>query len=114
MTAETPPQILEMTNDHFGPFQVEDLTHPDENQRIPENEGHRLIRSFNREAAFSKVKTFFQSLNPEIAYPGRFPNELNGAGLCWEVMEGRGGVVRRWWSGAEMGRSGAMESGGNS
>nr|GEW03116.1 hypothetical protein [Tanacetum cinerariifolium] len=24
-------------------------------------------------------------------------------GVCWEVMEGRGGVVRRWWSGAEMG-----------
>nr|GEU73476.1 hypothetical protein [Tanacetum cinerariifolium] len=39
---------------------------------------------------------------------------LNGAGLCWEVMEGRVGVVRRWWSGAEMGRSGAVESGGNS
>nr|GEZ77045.1 hypothetical protein [Tanacetum cinerariifolium] len=37
---------------------------------------------------------------------------LNGAGLYWEVMEGRGGVVRRWWSGAEMGRSGAVESGG--
>nr|GEZ10235.1 probable serine/threonine-protein phosphatase 2A regulatory subunit B'' subunit TON2 [Tanacetum cinerariifolium] len=33
-------------------------------------------------------------------------------GVCWEVMEGRGGVVRRWWSGAEMGRSGAVESGG--
>nr|GFB77547.1 hypothetical protein [Tanacetum cinerariifolium] len=29
-------------------------------------------------------------------------------------MEGRGGVVRRSWSGAEMGRSGAVESGGNS
>nr|GFA98688.1 hypothetical protein [Tanacetum cinerariifolium] len=39
---------------------------------------------------------------------------LNGAGLCWEVMEGRGGIVRRWRSGAEMGRSGAVESGGNS
>nr|GFA27931.1 hypothetical protein [Tanacetum cinerariifolium] len=24
-------------------------------------------------------------------------------GVCGEVMEGRGGVVRRWWSGAEMG-----------
>nr|GFD45438.1 hypothetical protein [Tanacetum cinerariifolium] len=24
-------------------------------------------------------------------------------GVCWEVMEGRGGVVRMWWSGAEMG-----------
>nr|GEY30284.1 hypothetical protein [Tanacetum cinerariifolium] len=23
-------------------------------------------------------------------------------GVCWEVMEGRGGVVRRWWSRAEM------------
>nr|GEX53769.1 ribonuclease H-like domain-containing protein [Tanacetum cinerariifolium] len=33
-------------------------------------------------------------------------------GVCWEVMEGRGGVVRRWWSRAEMGRSGAVESGG--
>nr|GEV61244.1 hypothetical protein [Tanacetum cinerariifolium] len=31
-----------------------------------------------------------------------------------EVMKGRGGVVRRWWSGAEMGRSGAAESGRNS
>nr|GFA76815.1 putative reverse transcriptase domain-containing protein [Tanacetum cinerariifolium] len=39
---------------------------------------------------------------------------LNGAGLCWNVMEGRGGVVRRWWSGAEMGSSGAVESGKNS
>nr|GFA23594.1 reverse transcriptase domain-containing protein [Tanacetum cinerariifolium] len=39
---------------------------------------------------------------------------LNGAGLCWEVMEGRVGVVRRWWSGAEMGRSGDVESSGNS
>nr|GEZ83090.1 hypothetical protein [Tanacetum cinerariifolium] len=42
-----------------------------------------------------------------------FSKQLNGAGLCWEVMKGRGGVVRRWWSGAEMGRSGAVESGGN-
>nr|GEU29177.1 hypothetical protein [Tanacetum cinerariifolium] len=24
-------------------------------------------------------------------------------GVCWEVMEGRGGVVRRWWSGEEKG-----------
>nr|GFA94521.1 hypothetical protein [Tanacetum cinerariifolium] len=24
--------------------------------------------------------------------------------VCWEVMEGRGRVVRRWWSGAEMGK----------
>nr|GEV36695.1 retrovirus-related Pol polyprotein from transposon TNT 1-94 [Tanacetum cinerariifolium] len=32
-------------------------------------------------------------------------NMINGAGLLWEVMEGCGGVVRRWWSGAEMGRS---------
>nr|GEW52486.1 hypothetical protein [Tanacetum cinerariifolium] len=30
------------------------------------------------------------------------------------MMEGRGGVVRRWWSGAEMGISGAVESGRNS
>nr|GEU86250.1 hypothetical protein [Tanacetum cinerariifolium] len=29
-------------------------------------------------------------------------------------MEGRGGVVRRWLSGVEMGRSGAVKSGGNS
>nr|GEV87244.1 outer membrane protein porin [Tanacetum cinerariifolium] len=29
-------------------------------------------------------------------------------------MEGREGVVRRWWSGAEMGISGTIESGGNS
>nr|GFD58156.1 hypothetical protein [Tanacetum cinerariifolium] len=29
-------------------------------------------------------------------------------------MEGRGEVVRRWWSRAEMGRSGAVESGRNS
>nr|GEW57567.1 hypothetical protein [Tanacetum cinerariifolium] len=29
-----------------------------------------------REAAFSRIKTSFQSLNPEIAYPGRFPNEV--------------------------------------
>nr|GFA87366.1 hypothetical protein [Tanacetum cinerariifolium] len=39
---------------------------------------------------------------------------LNGVGLCWEVMKGRGGLVKRWWSGAEMGRSGDVESGGNS
>nr|GEZ61535.1 probable LRR receptor-like serine/threonine-protein kinase At1g74360 [Tanacetum cinerariifolium] len=31
-----------------------------------------------------------------------------------EVMEGRGEVVRRWWSGAEMGRSGVARLGGNS
>nr|GEY58713.1 hypothetical protein [Tanacetum cinerariifolium] len=29
--------------------------------------------SINQEAAFSKIKTSVQSLNPEIAYPGRFP-----------------------------------------
>nr|GEV84370.1 hypothetical protein [Tanacetum cinerariifolium] len=35
-------------------------------------------------------------------------------GVCWEVMEGRGEVVRRWWSGAETGRSGVARLGGNS
>nr|GEY40797.1 putative reverse transcriptase domain-containing protein [Tanacetum cinerariifolium] len=39
---------------------------------------------------------------------------LNGAGLCWNVMEGRGGVVRRWCSRAEIGRSDAVESDRNS
>nr|GFC84870.1 hypothetical protein [Tanacetum cinerariifolium] len=24
-------------------------------------------------------------------------------GVCWEVVEGRGGVVRKWWSGTEIG-----------
>nr|GEZ94367.1 hypothetical protein [Tanacetum cinerariifolium] len=37
---------------------------------------------------------------------------LNGAGLLWEVMEGCGGVVRRWWSRAETGRSGVETVGG--
>nr|GEY51207.1 hypothetical protein [Tanacetum cinerariifolium] len=30
-----------------------------------------------KEAAFSRTKTFVRSLNPEIAYPGRFPNEVD-------------------------------------
>nr|GEX57352.1 hypothetical protein [Tanacetum cinerariifolium] len=33
------------------------------------------VNNINREAAFPRIKTSFQSLNPEIAYPGRFPNE---------------------------------------
>nr|GEU97027.1 retrotransposon Orf1 [Tanacetum cinerariifolium] len=33
-------------------------------------------------------------------------------GVCWEVMEGCGGVVRKWWSGAEMGESGAVRLAG--
>nr|GEV30903.1 reverse transcriptase domain-containing protein [Tanacetum cinerariifolium] len=32
--------------------------------------------NINREAAFPMIKTSFQSLDPEIAYPGRFPNEV--------------------------------------
>nr|GEU41911.1 hypothetical protein [Tanacetum cinerariifolium] len=34
------------------------------------------INNINWEADFSKIKTSFQSLDPEIAYPGRFPNEV--------------------------------------
>nr|GFA03275.1 hypothetical protein [Tanacetum cinerariifolium] len=33
------------------------------------------VNNIYREAAFSKIKTSFQSLDPENAYPGRFPNE---------------------------------------
>nr|GEY61056.1 hypothetical protein [Tanacetum cinerariifolium] len=33
-------------------------------------------------------------------------------GVFWEVMEGRGGVVRKWWSGAEMGESGDVRLAG--
>nr|GEX55273.1 ribonuclease H-like domain-containing protein [Tanacetum cinerariifolium] len=34
------------------------------------------VNNINREAAFSKIKTSVRSLNPEIAYPSRFPNEV--------------------------------------
>nr|GEV91496.1 hypothetical protein [Tanacetum cinerariifolium] len=34
------------------------------------------VNNIYREAAFSKIKTSVRSLNPEIAYPGRFPNEV--------------------------------------
>nr|GEY58021.1 reverse transcriptase domain-containing protein [Tanacetum cinerariifolium] len=34
------------------------------------------VNNINREAAFSRTKTSFQSLDPEIAYAGRFSNEV--------------------------------------
>nr|GEX10461.1 putative ribonuclease H-like domain-containing protein [Tanacetum cinerariifolium] len=44
------------------------------------------VNNINREAAFSRIKTSVQSLNPEIAYPGRFPNEAQGPGFLWVTV----------------------------
>ncbi|GJY45345.1 hypothetical protein Tco_0434408 [Tanacetum coccineum] len=41
MPGETPPQTSKITNDHFRPLQVEDLTHLEKNQQVPKNEGYR-------------------------------------------------------------------------
>ncbi|GKB57865.1 hypothetical protein Tco_0914051 [Tanacetum coccineum] len=44
MASETPPQILEITNDHSRPLQVEDLTHLEENQQILYQRGSSVIK----------------------------------------------------------------------
>ncbi|GJX57317.1 hypothetical protein Tco_0287214 [Tanacetum coccineum] len=51
MTSGTPPQILKITKDHFGPLQVEDLTHLEENQQISENGGHQSERNLTGRAS---------------------------------------------------------------
>nr|GEX18948.1 putative reverse transcriptase domain-containing protein [Tanacetum cinerariifolium] len=46
----------------------------------------------------------------EKCYPVVKSSRVHGG--CWEVMEGRGGVVREWWSGVESGKKGAVRLAG--
>nr|GEW50211.1 hypothetical protein [Tanacetum cinerariifolium] len=71
-------------------------------------EGQRY--NINREAAFSKVKTLVQSLNPESpTQVVSLTRELVCCGVKWR---GTWGVVWEWWSGVEWGGNRLGKGGG--
>nr|GEY58730.1 reverse transcriptase domain-containing protein [Tanacetum cinerariifolium] len=133
---DLPPESIDSYDDLKKAFlenylqQKKYIKDPIELHNIKQRDGDST-EDFVRRVARQRITHSF-SPNPEIFFPPIGEDKgtkgpmiieaekeatvytLNGAGLCWEVMEGREGVVRRWWSGAEIGRSGAMECGRNS